>query len=218
MDYNFPVLKLKFPFLFYQKLLSYFYPIRIAKTEVPYHLELILSKNKLILDSTHANQSNEGLKQAFHRAFHQLGVYEKKYENTLVLGFGLGSVVELLQAKKCLGKVTAYENNAQILQWLDQYYDLGDILLVSDSAENLENLDSNYDLIIVDLFIDNQCLEFLNDLAYWTQLKTRLSPSGILIWNTLIPTQPKVNFNMENVFEIKVEVEGVNRMWVDILM
>ena len=194
-------MNIKSTFPFYLKLASYFYPVTIEKSHEPYYLELILSKNKLILDSTHANQSNEGLKQAFHQAFHQLGVYEKKYENTLVLGFGLGSVVELLQAKKCLGKVTAYENNVQVLQWLDQYYDLGDIQLVSDSAENLKNLDSNYDLIIVDLFIDNQCPEFLNNHAYWTQLKTRLSPSGILIWNTLIPTQPKVNFNMEDIFK-----------------
>lgn len=207
-------MKLKQSFPFYLKLASYFYPVTIEKSHEPYYLELILSKNKLVLDSTNANQSNEGLKQAFHRTFHQLRVYEKKYENTLVLGFGLGSVVELLQAKKCLGKVTAYENNAQILQWLDQYYDLGGIQFVSDSAENLKNLDSNYDLIIVDLFIDNQCPEFLNNLAYWTQLKTRLSPSGILIWNTLIPTQPKVNFNMEDIFEKNVEVEGVNRMWI----
>ncbi|MBL7790517.1 MAG: hypothetical protein JNL75_11870 [Chitinophagales bacterium] len=210
-------MKLKQSFPFYLKLASYFYPVTIEKSHEPYYLELILSKNKLILDSTHANQSNEGLKQAFHQAFHHLGVYEKKYENTLVLGFGLGSVVELLQAKKCLGKVTAYENNAQILHWLDQYYDLGDIQFVSDSAENLKDLDSNYDLIVVDLFIDNQCPEFLNNLAYWMQLKTRLSPSGILIWNTLIPTQPKVNFNMEDIFKKNVEVEGVNRMWVSIV-
>lgn len=208
-------MKLKQSFPFYLKLASYFYPVTIEKSHEPYYLELILSKNKLVLDSTNANQSNEGLKQAFHRTFHQLRVYEKKYENTLVLGFGLGSVVELLQAKKCLGKVTAYENNAQILQWLDQYYDLGGIQFVSDSAENLKNLDSNYDLIIVDLFIDNQCPEFLNNLAYWTQLKNYLSPSGILIWNTLIPTQPKVNFNIEVIFEKNVEVEGVNRMWVN---
>lgn len=208
-------MKLKQSFPFYLKLASYFYPVTIEKSHEPYYLELILSKNKLVLDSTNANQSNEGLKQAFHRTFHQLRVYEKKYENTLVLGFGLGSVVELLQAKKCLGKVTAYENNAQILQWLDQYYDLGGIQLVSDSAENLKNLDSNYDIIIVDLFLDNQCPEFLNNLTYWTQLKTRLSPSGILIWNTLIPTQTKVNFNMEDVFKKNVEVEGVNRVWFE---
>ena len=69
-------MNLKQSFPFYLKLASYFYPITIEKSHEPYYLELILSKNKLILDSTHANQSNEGLKQAFHQAFHQLGVYE----------------------------------------------------------------------------------------------------------------------------------------------
>lgn len=206
-------MKLKKSFPFYLKLASYFFSITIEKSSQPYYLELLLSKNKLILNSKNANQSNEGLKQAFHQAFHQLRIYEKKYENILILGFGLGSVVELLQVKKCLGNVTAYENNAKVLQWLNKYYDLEGIHLISDSAENLKNIDSNYDLIIVDLFIDNQCSQFLNYKAYWTQLKTHLSPSGILIWNTLIPTQPKVNFNIEDIFEKKIEVEGVNRMW-----
>jgi spermidine synthase len=208
-------MKLKPSFPFYLKLASYFYPITIEKSNEPYYLELVLSKNKLILNSNNANQSNEGLKQAFHQAFHQLGVYKKTYKNILVLGFGLGSVVELLQAKNCTENITAYENNPQVLTWLDKYYDLENIQLHTDSAENLAHLESNYDLILVDLFLDNQCPEFLNNLAYWTQLKTHLSPSGMLIWNTLIPTQPKANFSMEEVFERKVEVEGVNRMWVD---
>jgi hypothetical protein len=208
-------MKLKKSFPSYQKLVSFFYPITIEKSDDPYYLELVLSKNKLILDSENANQSNEGLKRAFHQAFHQLGVYDKTYKNTLVLGFGLGSVVELLQAKNSLNKVTAFENNPKILSWLDEYYDIGDIHLINNSAEDLNKLDSNYDLIIVDLFLDNQCPEFLNNQAYWTQLKNHLSPSSMLIWNTLIPTQPKVNFNLEDIFTKKVVVEGVNRMWVN---
>ena len=186
----------------------------MERSHEPYYLEIVLSKNKLILHSQNANQSNEGLKQAFHQVFHQLGIYKKTYKNILVLGFGLVSVIELLQAKNCTENITAYENNPQVLAWLDKYYDLGSIQLHFDSAENLTHLESSYDLILVDLFLNNQCPEFLNNLAYWTQLKTHLSPAGIIIWNTLIPTQPKVNFPMEDVFKKKVEVEGMNRMWV----
>jgi len=207
-------MKLKKTFPFHLKLASYFYPITIEKSNEPYYLELVLSKNKLILNSANANQSNEGLKHAFHHAFHQLGVYDNKYHNILVLGFGLGSAIELLQTKKCIGNVTAYENNPQVLSWLDKYYDIENIQLNMDSAENLTKLVSNFDLIIVDLFIDNQCPFFLNSKAYWIQLKNHLSPSGKIILNTLIATQPKVNFNMVEIFESKLEVEGVNRMWV----
>ena len=207
-------MKLKKSFPFFLKLAGYFYPITIERSHESDYLELVLSKNKLILNSQNANQSNEGLQQAFHLAFHQLGVYDRKYKNILVLGFGLGSVVELLHAKNCTENITAYENNPQVLAWLAKYYDLGNIQLHTDSAENLAHLESNYDLILVDLFLDNQCPEFLNNLAYWAQLKTHLSPSGMLIWNTPIPTQPKANFSMEDVFERKLEVEGVNRMWI----
>jgi hypothetical protein len=79
-------MKLKHSFPLLLKLASYFYPITIEKSNEPYYLELVLSKNKLILNSKNANQSNEGLKQAFHQAFHQLGVYKKTYKNILVLG------------------------------------------------------------------------------------------------------------------------------------
>ena len=130
-------MKLKKSFPFFLKLASYFYPVTIEKSSTPYELELVLSKNKLILNSKHANQSNDSLEQAFHECFHHLGIYTKEFNNVLVLGLGLGSVVHLLNKNGNINQLTAYENNPQILAWLEKYYDYSDVQIISKSANEI---------------------------------------------------------------------------------
>ena len=68
-------MKSKKSFPFFLKLASYFYPVTIENSSTPYEIELVLSKNKLILNSKHANQPNGSLDYAFHECFHHLGIY-----------------------------------------------------------------------------------------------------------------------------------------------
>lgn len=199
---------------FYKKLASCFFPITIEKSSQPYYLELLLSKNKLILNSKNANQSNENLERAFHLLFHELGLYKKHFENVLILGYGLGSVAHLLTKNGSVKAITAYENDKRILDYIEIYQLDKAVNLKSISAEKIIERKTSFDLIIVDLFIDNQSPNFLNTLPYWQDLKSLLTPRGILIWNTLLSHPPKADFQIEKLFDKKVEIMGLNRMWI----
>ena len=80
-------MKSKKSFPFFLKLASYFYPVTIENSSTPYEIELVLSKNKLILNSKHANQSNGSLEYAFHECFHHLGIYTKEFNNVLAVSY-----------------------------------------------------------------------------------------------------------------------------------
>lgn len=207
-------MKSKKSFPFFLKLASYFYPVTIENSSTPYELELVLSKNKLILNSKHANQSNGSLEYAFHECFHHLGIYTKEFNNVLVLGLGLGSVVHLLNKNGNINQLTAYENNPQILAWLEKYYDSSDINIISKSANEIDTVNAIFDLILIDLFIDTQTPNFLNEISYWEKLNSITKPNGLIIWNTLVNYPPQENFNLNNFFEKGFEVQGINRMWV----
>lgn len=180
----------------------------------PYYLELILDKRQLILNSKNANQSNENLKKVFHLFFHHFEVYKMKTEKVLLLGLGLGSVIELLQVKNKLTNVVSYENNPQIIQWMHRYYETTRLDIKNQSAEFITEPPANFDLIIVDLFIDQEIPEFLCQLSYWTHLKSLLSPNGILIWNTLIEKESYLKFNPLDIFKQNIDIMGLNRFWV----
>lgn len=207
-------MKLKHSFPLYQIVWSYFMPIRIEKCDTPYYLELVLSKNRLVLNSKNANQSNDSLQLAFHQCFHELNIYNRDWDRVLVLGFGLGSVASLLEEYGTINQMTAYENHPQVLAWLNTYYDTSSIHLRAESAENSVASGGLYDLILVDLFEDQRIPDFLLEKSFWIALKKSLGPEGLLIWNTLSDYPPSVSFLMEEVFEKKVDVLGMNSMWV----
>ena len=207
-------MKLKKSFPFSLKLASFFYPVTIEKSSTPYELELVLSKNKLILNSKNANQSNDSLEQAFNECFHRLGIYTKEFNNVLVLGLGLGSVVYLLKKNGNINQLIAYENNPQILAWLEKYYDYSDVQIISKSADKIDTVHAMFDLILVDLFIDTQTPDFLNDFFYWEKLKSITSLNGLIIWNTLTQNPHQVKFNLNDFFDKNAEVQGMNRMWL----
>lgn len=199
-------------FPLYKKILSYLYPLKIEESNKPHYLELLLSKNKLILNSQNANQSNENLERAFHLVFHELNMYPRQFEKVLILGFGLGSAANLL--KNNVKEVIAVENDSRVIQWYYDYSDSSSIQFVHQSAEILGFENQSFDLIIVDLFIDTEIPNFLNSLSYWQHLISLLNSKGLLIWNTLIEHSPKTDFEIEHFFSKKIEVIGLNRMWV----
>lgn len=208
-------MKLKYKFTFLQKFLSYFISIKIEKSIIPYYLELILDRNTLVLNSKNANQSNQNLKAAFNQLFHRHNIYNKSYNNVLIFGLGLGSVVDLLTENTKVINFTAYENNSQILTWIEQYYDLENLKIVNDSAENFNSTSEKYDLIIVDLFQDEVMPKFLSKMEYWDILKLSLNQSGTIIWNTLKNADLNIEFESKKVFKTIDTSTSENRFLID---
>lgn len=189
---------------------SYFFDITIESSETPYPLEIALSKGNFQLNSLHANQSNGTLKLAFHHAFHQLGIYGLSLEKVLILGLGLGSVVDLLQKRCSIQQMTAYENNPTILGWLEKYYEILNIKILPTSAQYMSD-DHSYQLIIIDLFVDEELPVFLSQKEWWERIQSMLSSNGIMIWNTLSKNQ--ISLDIQDIFDTSVSTLD-NRFYV----
>ncbi len=168
----------------------------------PYYLQISLSKGQILLNSNQANQSNAQLKHAFHEAFQRLEIYGQSFDNILMLGGGLGSVVSLLQERCRIESFTIIENDSRIITWLQEYYDIKELKIMSTSANEL-NLIESYDFIIVDLFVDTNIPEFLNELSYWQMLKLQLTKKGRIIWNTLSKPSEQIQSEFDEHFQVQ---------------
>lgn len=193
-------MKLKNKLNFLQKILSYFFSFSLEKSDNPYYLELILDRNKLVLNSQNANQSNQNLKSAFNQFFHRQEIYNKEYDHVLILGLGLGSVVDLLLEKSKVKQFTAYENEMRVVSWIEKYYHLENLEIIPSSAEDFKIEKGKYDLIIVDLFQDDKIPEYLSKKIFWDKLKSSLTEDGILIWNTLTKNEIPMDFSYPEIF------------------
>lgn len=169
----------------WRQALSYLMEISVEHSDRPYFLELNMYKGNYIMNSANANQSNQQLKRAFHEAFHYFKIYGKRYSNVLVLGLGLGSVIDLLQNRSEIAEITAVESDARVINWFKKRYD-SNFEILFGNAGAMQYPDKKYDLIIIDLFEDDQLPDYLMKEAFWNTLKTQVSPGGIAIWNTLI--------------------------------
>lgn len=203
-------MKLKYKFTLIQRILSYFISLEIEKNKSPYYLELILDRNKLVLNSQNANQSNQNLKSAFNELFYRQDIYKKEYNHVLILGLGLGSVFDLLIENASVNQFTAYENDTRLIAWLDKYYKTENLNIIPKSAEEFSIENKKYDLIIVDLFIDEIIPDFLTKSSYWGTLKSSLTPDGILIWNTLKFKEIKTEFDIKTIFNLIDEKSNEN--------
>lgn len=69
---------------------------------------------------------------------------------------------------------------------LDSYEDTE--IICADAYQYVEDEKRQYGLIIIDLFIDNKVPEKFYDEVFWGHISRILSPSGQIIFNTMIKT------------------------------
>jgi len=179
-----------------RKLFSYLYEYDIRHFKGEYNNDLTLSfyKNRWKLSTKNAVYSFEDLYTVYLAAFELLGFKTKKINNTLCLGFGLGSIPIILNQKYNVQNFIGIENDIEIIKLFNELYterDLGKLKLIhSDAHSFVEKYDNeNFDLITLDIFVDTKIPSQFEDIAFIKKLRSMLSADGILLFNRL--TTPK---------------------------
>ena len=119
------------------KLLSYLYPISIEATESPINpmLEVLYQNGKYILNSANTNYSYSGLYDLFELVFKNVSIDWEKVNDVLVLGFGAGCVVPLIQQYQPDCKIVGVEIDEKVVE-------LGNRMYFVEKAKNyLEKID-----------------------------------------------------------------------------
>ena len=143
-------------------------------------------------------------------------------QKVLVLGTGLGSIVDIMHAQKFYPKFTLVEIDKVILSWAielmpPQY--LRDIVPVCDDARAfLSRNTEQYDLIFIDIFFGRVVPDFVTNKAFLEQCKKHLSNRGHVAFNYIVNNENEwtgVYQTFSSVFsDCQVIKQDINRILI----
>ena len=176
------------------KLLSYFYPINIYKSDskVSKTLEVTWLNGKLVLDSQNTNYSFGSLQRILKTGLKNIGFEKiKKMNSVLILGVAGGSVINTLKNEiKFEGKITGIEIDKEIIEIANRFFKLNEFknteILIDDAYEFVQKTNQKYDLIIIDIFQDAKMPDFLYDNKFIEKIKLLLNINSFIVFNTMV--------------------------------
>jgi spermidine synthase len=180
--------------IFY-KIASYVWDIPLAKTSSPQneYLEIVWSMGRKMLNTENANFSFGSGYAVFKLAMSRVPAKIGDANSILVLGFGCGSILDLLEKRyNYSGNLDGVEYDQEIINLFHQHfapdYNLKPNISVCDAKDFSTNSENKYDIIFIDLFIDLETAPLVFDEQFITNLNAMLSPKGCLIFNTILKT------------------------------
>lgn len=111
-------------------------------------------------------------------------------KQVLVIGGGLGSMVEVLAKYKTYPAVTLVEIDKQVLQWALAHLEdkrTGTINPVcADAAIYMQHNEQQYDLVFIDLFVGRVVPEFVTKEAFLKQCQKSVQAGGYCAMNYIV--------------------------------
>ncbi len=170
----------------FKKYLSYLFPIKleseIAQDNVP--LEVYYDQGKIKLFTKTTNYSGGKLKSMFRKALKHEDFKEK--DHVLILGFGLGSIWEIIKSEKKQNPYIHGVDYEPLMKTFIRTYspnilkDSKTHLYINDALTYLRMDEQRYDYILIDLFCDNNVAdivlepEFIDELFKHSHIKTSI--------------------------------------------
>jgi hypothetical protein len=188
---------------FFKNLLSYLFDVTLEKTKGSYKqqsIKLALSKGRLKLMANSAIYSFDDLYLNFVQAFDYYKIKDKSIENTLILGFGMGSIAYILEKKYAIKtQITGIEVDESIAL-LAEKYSLprlkNAINLVTDRAENYVAItETKYNLVCIDVFEDDKIPNIILSTNFLLDVKNNvLACKYVIFFNFLARTPEEIKF------------------------
>ena len=153
--------------------------------EIEYKIEFY--KNKILLNTKNANQSNGSLYLAFKLLFdNYINICNHKKMNILILGYGLGSIQNILVKKKKNIKIVGVEKNIFLKPWVFESEMISNTVIHFEEAIDFISYSGDlYDMVIIDLFEDSNIPDSVLQIHFWNKIYDLLNQDGLIIWNVL---------------------------------
>ena len=195
----------------WQHILSYFIAIRIDQKYSEYSGELDLSivNGTIQLATENAIYSHGKRYYNYEYCFHKLDISSYPIKKVLVLGYGLGSVSELLAPYFDRLDIDGIEIDQEIIDWEVEYgfekeqFNIN--ITQADAINWMDKTEEKYDLILLDLFIDNIVPADFETPDFLGKLAMRLNTKGLVLFNRLSFTQ-SLKDQTETVFQTMKQV------------
>lgn len=207
---------------FLQKIVSLFYPLKIKKSsgkENPV-LELFYYQGQWQLATQDAIYSDGNRYRPITLAFDKLSQQLPAVKNVLMLGAGLGSVLNILDKRKLHPFVTLVEIDAQIIAWakelLPQHWTKQTQFICGDAALLMKHNTTAFDMVIVDIFNSRTVPDFVVEEAFLNYCKNAVNENGVFILNYIIHEKKHWETALQNIKSqfpnVSVYELGVNRI------
>ncbi|MBW6490553.1 MAG: hypothetical protein K0B15_05085 [Lentimicrobium sp.] len=154
-------------------------------------IEVCLINGRYQINAGSVNYSFGPLHDAFRRYFHIDPPESGTHNPVLILGFGGGSVANILRKELNLpNPITGVEIDEMIIKAGFEHFDtdkLRDLnLIIDDAYDYVFNCKLSYKLIVVDIYIDDQVPEKFETEEFIAQVSRCLQSGGKLVFNKLI--------------------------------
>jgi len=167
-------------------------------------LQIYLSHGKIKLCTKNATYSFEEYYTVFEKGFATLKIGTYNFNNVLILGFGLGSVLVLLKRIYKLNfNCTAIEFDNIVIELAKKYLDdeiINQTTIVNADAyewvKQNKDVSLKFDLIIIDLFIDRHTENKFFETSFIKYNKALLNKNGLLLFNTLSSNKNKKHLKL----------------------
>lgn len=179
----------------WKKWLSYFKEVHLESTSSIHnpslHVSLVSGRHQLSTDD--AIYSFDDMYDNFAQAFEKIDLTKLEGKRVLVLGLGLASIPFILEEIHKLSlEYTCVEIDEQVI-YLAEKYILANLKshfeIVSTDAElYINQCLQQFDLICVDIFENDFVPPQFETVGFLNQLKTILSPGGMIMYNRLALT------------------------------
>lgn len=179
----------------YQRLLSYLFPVRVAKSSGTKNkvLELFLYRGQLQLATVDALYSDGTRYRPLKMAFKALKGRLSRVKEVLLLGTGLASAVHMLSEKGLTPSYTLVEHDNVVLELAKKYIP-ADVKQVeaycTDALSFINTNERKYDMLIVDIFDGRVAPEFVTSEEFLLKCRQSLNSDGIFILNYIINGYP----------------------------
>lgn len=173
-------------------ILSYLYPVTIEITNSLWNplLEIVLYGGKYSLNSENTNYSFGSLHSLFKKIFRKLKLDWNGINDVLILGFGTGSITEIIDKYKRDCIIDGVEIDNKVIELGEKYFHtdlLKNVTIHHASADQfLEDCQKKYDLIIIDVYIDMRVPEELETEQFLIRVKNALRIGGLVVFNKYV--------------------------------
>jgi len=177
-------------------------PLETVSSKINNRLHVSLVKGRLQLYTDQVIYSWEDLYLNFKRAIGRLDWKKFKPEKVLILGLGLGAVIQIIEKKSTRPmSITAVEIDELVL-YLAKKYSSAKFrspmeYICGDAHSFILQNKRKYDLILFDIFIDDYIPSQFQTLSFTKKLAQSLSESGLLLFNRIAMEPDQIMANME---------------------
>lgn len=191
-----------------KKLLSYIFnfPIEKVQSQFSGEVQVSLSEGQYMLSTENAIYSFGKNYTSFEVAFNSIDIFNHKTQTVLVLGLGLGSVLDLLENHQTINQIVAIDADAVIIDLAKKYLQSNlkskTQFICEDAEKYINESNQKFDLVLFDVFIENETPIPFMQKDFLINLKNNVAENGILLFSKIEnSTKSKIeNQQFESVF------------------